>query len=807
MLLFAGIAHGQGVVSGTVTDSLTGEPLHYTAVGVAGTPTGTSTDAHGRYSLSISSPDSVTLLFSYVGYRTVERKIVVKGNTRLDMALYPEAQQLEGVEITSDKVRQSTFTQIEVDKLDDAVGPSAGVEGLVKMLPDVQSNNELSSQYSVRGGSFDENLVYLNGIEMFRPMLIRSAQQEGMSIINPDMVGHILFSPGGFDATYGDKMSSVLDITYDRPSEFKAKVSGSLLGTSAMVRGTVGEKFFYSTGLRYHSNRYVLGSLDTKGSYTTNYTDLQALVGYNVNEKLDVTLLALWTHNVYGLIPESATVTFGGFFMPLSLRVYFDGQEQDSYHTLLGALTARYRPSENWSLTGSLSAQHVPENERYDVQSQYWLYELSTRSQTGDTMMFDRGVGTFLEHARNRLVTDILSLDLRATRLAKLGSWNMGVKLQMERISDHLREWKWVDSAGYALPATMLTPGDTNNLPQSPILQLFSSADNRMLTLRSGAFIQRELNFTTKKDADIQLLVGLRGQLYSTEATDRNNETSNALHALLSPRITACYKPKSKHDILYRIASGIYQQPPFYREYRRDDGSMATGIGPQTSYQATASVDWRLRIGQKPFTVTTDIYYKYITGLIPYTVDNLRLRYMPDLDAVGYAAGISARINGELIEGLESWASISFMQTQEDILGDSLGWLARPTDQRVSFKLFLQDNIPSMPWWRMSLNLVFGTGTPVTIPHGKRTGQTYRLPAYYRADWGNTVQLSQFAFYKHSKLAHWFKDVQAGIEVFNLFNFRNVVSYLWVSDYENRYYPVPNYLTARQLNVKLTLLF
>lgn len=786
----------QGVVEGTVTDSLTGEPLQYAAVAISGRARGTSTDLQGHYRLQVATADSVTLLYSFVGYKTAQLRMAVKGDTRVDVRLRPAAQQLDGVEIVDDKVRQSSFTPIGVEKLDDAVGPTGGVEGLVKMLPDVQSNNELSSQYSVRGGSFDENLVYINGVEVFRPMLIRSAQQEGMSIINPDLVSYILFSPGGFDATYGDKMSSVLDITYSRPSDFGGRVSISLLGGSASVQGRAGERLSYALALRQHSNRYLLGSLDTKGSYSTSYTDLQALLGYRVSNSLDLGLLALVTRNVYGLVPESQTTTFGGFMMPLSLRVYFDGQEQDRYNTLLGALTADWHPGDDWRLHGSLAVQHIAEIESYDVQSQYFLYELAMGETAGDTVMFDRGVGTFLEHARNRLATDILALDVRATRYALLGSWQLGAKLQLEQIDDHLREWRWVDSAGYALPATFYPLGDSSNMPVNPMLQSFANADNSMRTLRGAAFVQRDVNFTTAHGDDISLVAGLRAQFYS-------NSLADDPRAMVSPRLSGSFKPHGQRDLLFRLAAGIYQQAPFYREYRRTDGTLAPNLDPQVSYQAMGTADWRFRLWQRPFTLTADLYYKYITGLIPYTVDNLRLRYQPDLEAVAYAAGLSVRLNGELVEGLESWASLSLMQTQEDIAGDSLGWLARPTDQRLSFKLFLQDNLPAIPWWRMSLSLVFGSGTPVS-----RAGATvYRLPAYYRVDWGNTVQLKQFERLKHSRLLRHVDDVQVGVEVFNLFNFRNVVSYLWVADYNNIYYPVPNYLTARQLNLKVTVLF
>ena len=789
-----------GAVESVVTDAKSGSPLEFVNVGIPGRQTGTSTNSKGFYKLELKGDDSVTVRFSFTGYEPAQFRVRRDRRTELDVQLKPVTTQLEAVEVSDEKTRQSTFTQIEVSKLDEAVGPTGGVEGIIKMLPDVQSNNELSSQYSVRGGSFDENLVYINGIEIFRPMLIRSGQQEGMSIINPDMVDFILFSPGGFDATYGDKLSSVLDITYLRPHEFKGKVSASLLGATATVQGRAGEKLSFAAGLRRHSNQYVLGSMDTKGSYTTAYTDFQALLGYKVNDRLDLGVLAVWTRNVYGLVPDSRTTAFGSALQPgMEIDIYFDGQEQDRYNTLLGAFSADWRPNDDWRVKSHVTFQHINESERYDVQSQYWLYQIATGETTDDTTRFNRGVGTFLEHARNRLTTDIATFDLRANRYARLGSWDMGLKLQLENIDDHLREWKWVDSSGYALPTHMLPYGDTANYPVPPVLQLFANSANTLQTLRAAAFVQRELDFSTRRGDDIKVLLGVRAHVYGTDSVGPK--------LMVSPRASVNYKPRMKQDMLFRLAAGIYRQAPFYREYRRDDGSLCADLDPQTSYQITGTTDWRFRLWDKPFTFTADLYGKYITDLIPYTVDNLRLRYRPDEKAVGYAVGLSLRLNGELVEGLESWASLSIMQTQEDIEGDSLGWLYRPTDQRLSFKLFLQDNVPDMPWWRMSLNLVFATGMPIAVPFGDNGGDQLRLPSYYRIDWGNTIRLSQFQALKHKKLFRYIDDIQLGLEVFNLFNFRNVVSYLWVADIDNLPRRVPNYLTARQLNLKITVLF
>ena len=791
------MAAGQGVLEGVVSDRVSGARLEFVNIGLIGTTAGTSTDAGGHYRLSVATSDSVTVRFSFTGYEPQEYRLRVKGTRHLDIRLAPSTRLLPQVEVREEKSRETSFSQIDVQKLDDAVGPSGGVESILKTLPDVSSNNELSSQYSVRGGSFDENLVYINGIEIYRPMLIRNGQQEGMSIINPDLVDYILFSPGGFDASYGDKMSSALDITYGRPQEFGAKLSASLLGASASVHDVVGDKFSYAASLRHHSNSYILSSLDTKGSYTTRYTDLQIVADYRPNPKLDVNLLGMYTNNVYGLIPESQITSFGSLQQYMELEVYFDGREKDRFNTMLGAVSFDYRPNDDWKLHGALSAQRIVESERYDIQDEYFLYEVGLGEQIGETERFDRGVGTFLEHASNRLNTEIFAAEFRASRYASLGQWDMGLKLQYDAVHDHLREWRWVDSAGYAMPFTPVLPGDTNNMPGIPMLQGYANAENSLGTAHAMMFAQRELNFTIHHKADFKVLAGARGHFYIL--FDKPS-------FLFSPRVSVSCKPYWDEDILFRLAAGVYSQPPFYRELRRDDGTLATDVQSQKSYQVMGTTDWNLRLWDKPFKLTGDIYYKYVTDLIPYTVDNLRLRYRPDENAVGYAAGLSLRLNGEFVKGLESWASLSLMRVREDVEGDGQGWIPRPTDQLLSFKLFLQDNIPQMPWWKMSLSMIYGSRIPIFTPDNVNSQIQLYMPPYFRVDWGNTVQLKSIERVRNWALLRWAKDVHVGIEVFNLFNYRNVISYLWVYDYEGHPFRVPNYLTARQLNFKLTVL-
>ena len=599
-LTLALAARGQGVLSGTVTETGGAAPLELVNVGVPGTSMGTVTDQRGHYRLEIKTADSVTVRYTFTGYEPQERRIKLTGGReqQVDITLNPSARRLDEVQVSDDKTRQSTFMHIDVQRLENAVGPASGVESLLKTLPDVNSNNELSSQYSVRGGSFDENLVYINGVEVFRPMLIRSGQQEGMSIINPDLVDYILFSPGGFQASYGDKMSSVLDITYSRPVENKGKVSVSLLGGSATLQGRIGKRWSYAASFRRHSNSYLLRTLDTKGTYKTHYTDLQAILGYQVNDRLDLSLLAIWTNNVYGLVPQSQTTAFSQRTMELD--VYFDGAEEDKYRTLLGAVTMDWRPDDDWHIIGNLSVQDIAESERYDIQSQYWLYQVGMGEQVGETERFDRGVGTFLEHARNRLGSGIYALDVKAIKQAPLGNWTSGIKIQFENVADRLREWRWVDSAGYAMPTTFTTPGDTNALPVNPILQQYANSNGGLQTLRTTAFLQREVDIETRSGSQIKLLAGLRGGLYDSRLEWYDQQQRTGLRAILSPRVSVSYKPLTQRDLLFRLATGVYQQAPFYREYRRVDGTLNPQLKPQTSYQVMGTADWNLRLWNRP---------------------------------------------------------------------------------------------------------------------------------------------------------------------------------------------------------------
>lgn len=809
-------------MNGIVTDCKTQEPLFNVTCIIDSVEgqinrhifAGVTTDSKGAFVLKVPANKHFHLSVHYVGYNPFDTMLFVSPGEKVTLNICLKAVMLKVVDVSADRRARSTFTTVEKIQTQHMTGANEGIEALLKTLPDVSSNNDMSSQFSVRGGSFDENLVYINDVEIYRPMLIRSGQQEGMSIINPDMVSGINFSPGGFDATYGDRMASVLDITYYHVNKNDSvPVSGSaslsFLGANLSLHGKI-KKFDYSVGFRQHSNRYVFGSLDTKGDYTTKYTDLQTLLGYSINDKLKLEALCILSRNVYGLIPETQTTDFGSYMENLELNVYFDGQEQDRYRTVLGSVSLKYYPNDEWSIKWINSFQHINENEIYDIQSQYWLYELNVGAVDTGNNKVDRGVGSYLEHARNYMSTSIWSTELKGSHYANLGDWKFGLQLQREQIDDRVREWKWVDSAGYTMPFTPEVPGDSSNQPQAPVLQKFCVAHNQIATNRLLGYVYRDYNFLTANDDRLTLAMSVRGQLYSLYADTINNEGDYqyiSSHGFVSPRLSLGFRPHQNKKLLFRFATGIYSQSPFYREYRRDDGSLNLNLRPQHSYQAMGTVIYDFDIWQRPFQLTTDIYYKYITNLVAYRIDNLRVRYDATNDAVGYATGVSMRLNGEFIPNVQSWASLSVMKTQEDLLSDTLGWLDRPTDQRISFKVFFQDYVPRFPFWQMSLSFITGSGLPTNSPNADNRAVIFRLNPYFRVDWGNTLQLSAIKALQNSFLFKYIDDIWLTVDVFNLFDRDNEVSYIWVADYDNNYYPVPNKLTGRQVSAKITVTF
>lgn len=756
-------------------------------------PLGTVTDEKGNYQIKVPANIELEVTFSFMGFQSKTVKTFTKVNEikRLDCQLLPSVETLPDYEIIGQKEKGSGNTHIDFKEIEDIAGVKGGVENIIKSLPGVMSNDDMTSQYSVRGGNFDENLVYINGIEVYRPFLIRSSQQEGLSIINPDMVSSIMFSSGGFESKYGDKMSSVLDISYKKPQQFYGTVAVSLLGASLYVEDFIKNKFSYNIGVRQHSNTNLLKTLDQKGDYKTSSTDIQGFFNYKVNEKLNFSFLGIFSNNVYRVVPQDRETDFGNMYEAMRLKIYFDGEEKDRFQTLLGAFTSTYMPNKNTQLQLTVSGFNSKEHENYDIFGQFWLHKL----EQGEEEEI-RGIGTYLDHGRNNLYANVISVEHKGLVIAPSGNWNWGIKYQHDYVYNNLNEWKLIDSAGYTIPSSESFPGEAGS-SHPPMLQNVIKNKNEVVSNRISGFIQKNWTFHNRLEDEFILLAGIRGQYW-----DFNKEF------LLSPRVSFSYLPHWGKNLVFRLATGVYSQSPFYREYRNPQGEINRKIKSQKSYQIVGAFDYQFQAWERPFKLTTEIYYKYITDLIPYTIDNLRIQYAGHNDAKGYATGIDVRINGEFVPDIESWASMTLMKTQEDIFGDNFGYIDRPTDQLFMFKLFFQDYIPSIPWWKMNILFTFGSGLPVTKPNQTDFSKTTRFPTYMRVDWGTSLRIKDpSSKWAQNNVFRHIKNIWIYFDLFNLFDNKNVISYLWVSDYENRQYAVPNYLTRRQINLKLSLDF
>lgn len=790
-LVLAFNSHSQ-VIKGEVKDA-EGKAIENVSIGTLNLskPIGTISDINGRYSLNLKANLKYTIRFSCIGYADVDTTVILKQKQTLtiNIQMPKSSTNLEQVEIVGDKSREEGITRINPEDVKTAVGVNQGVENIIKSQEGVSSGNELSSQYNVRGGNFDENLVYVNDIEIFRPLLIRNGQQEGLSFINTDMISDIKFSSGGFDAKYGDKMSSVLDIKYRKPQEFNGSASVSLLGASAHLEGLIGKRMTYQIGYRNKTTKYLLNSLETEGEYNSTFNDLQAYLTYDINDKTEIAFLGNVSDNKYNFIPQTRETQFGSVYTSMNLKVYFDGQEVDRFTSLFGALMLTYRPKEDVVLKWIASAFNTNEKETYDIQGQYWLYETGG---LGSDEEFDRGIGTYLEHARNRLNANIFNIEHKGYKYYDNGYLSWGVKLQGEKINDRIREWKMVDSADYTIPSNPDIIGQYDPVTP-PQLQNYYNSDHDISSMRLTAFVQRQ--FDVYKDYGTYYFnIGARGQYW-----DYNKEV------FPSPRASVSLKPNIKQDILFRFATGIYAQFPFYREFRDEQGNLNEDIKSQKSLHFVFSSDWNFKMMERPFKFITAAYYKYLWDLIPYRIDNVRIRYSADNNAVGYAAGLDMKLFGEFIKGIDSWVTLSLMQTKQDIKGDGEGYLARPTDQLLNVSVSFQDYLPNMPWMRVYLNLNYGSGYPYYPPN---TNVVFRYPHYLRADMAFTFRLKdeESGWAKANFMKH-IKKIWLNLEWLNVFNNKNVISYTYVQDYAGVSFAVPDYLTPTRLNARLTFEF
>ena len=805
LLLFSVLGYSQ-TINGTITDEQNNSLLSVN-ISILNQSMGAISDENGKYSLEIPPNRSVVVVYSFIGYEMEKIRIPMlkEGqNYTLNIQLKTSSTLLEDVIITDQKSRKESFSRIKPKHVSVLPGNSGGIEAILKTLPGVSSANELSSQYSVRGGNFDENLVYVNGIEVYRPFLVRSGQQEGLSFVNTDMVSSILFSAGGFDAKYGDKMSSVLDITYKRPRENAATLQLSLLGGAAHFEGiTKNGRLSYLIGARHKTSQYLLNSLDTEADYSPKFSDIQTFVNFELNTNWQISFLGNISSNQYKMVPKNRDTEFGTVNEALKLTIYFEGQEVDKYQTYFGALSTSYQPNTKLQLQFTTSAFRTFEQENFDILGEYWLYQLENNlgSDNFGDIAFDRGVGKYINHARNSLNATVTNFSHKGNYNNESLKFDWGFRVQKEEIEDKISEWNLIDSAFFNFPHPDDNIGDTANPDQQIIMSELLKTQINLSSYRNSGYIQ-----VSKDIGNLTITGGTRGSYWTY-----NEEL------LMSPRVSLAYAPIWKKDIVFRAASGIYYQSPFYKELRTPEGTLNHNIKAQKSTHYVLGADYLFYSWGRPFKWITEVYYKDLENLIPYKVDNVRIQYLANDLSNGYARGIDMKINGEFVSGVESWVSLSVMKTEEDIVGDFItntdgstteaGFIPRPTDQRVNFSMFFQDYIPGNPNYKMHLNLVYGTGLSFGPPKAEKYQDILRIPDYRRVDIGFSAVLKSEGKKSRLKWLNAFKSIWLSAEVFNLLDINNTVSYLWVADITGRQYAVPNYLTSRQLNTKLILTF
>ena len=859
----------------TVTGKVTGEQSNLLSgvyVYLSGNKSvySTTTDADGVYSLKIPSDTSVKIIFSLTGFLRDSFIVRVKANETktVNRSLEKKHYVLGSAIITGAESKEKGLTSIDPRLYNVVTGPNPDVSSLIKLMMGVSTNSELSSQDSVRGGNYDENLVYVNDVEIYRPFLTRSGQQEGLSFPNPSMIENLKFSPGGFEAKYGDKMSSVLDIRYKRPKEFGGSAAASILGGNLSLEGCTKDlRLSGMIGARYQTIQYLLNSLDVQGEYRPAFTDIQGYLSYSLTDKWEIEFLGNYAVNNYRVFPENQRTEFGTINEALQLRVFFDGKDQSRFATTMGAITSTWRPNNSLILKIITSAFNSSETETSDVQGQYFIDELERDlgSDNFGDVAFNRGVGAYQTFIRNELNYQVRNIEHKGFYSKKDHFFSWGARAQYERINDRIKEWNMVDSADYSLP---LFPDD------AIILDSYLKSSASLESMRYHVYGQDNYHWSKDSTIDFSITGGVRANHWTV-----NGQT------LVSPRVVFSMSPKNwtnirslrrqaarrdtlkngnvKQDILtrdvtFRFAAGHYAQPPFYRELRGFDGTLNPNVKAQESWHFIAGTEFTFKSWGRDFSLTAEAYYKILKNLVPYEVDNVRIRYYADNLSDGYAAGIDMKVNGELVKGVQSWANISLMQTQEDIRNDFYynyfnsdgkkiingltnnampvdservepGYIPRPSDQRFKFSLFFQDYLPKNENLSMQITLTYGSRLPLGPPDFTRYKDTLRIPSYRRVDIGFTyhiiskekvakrdsIRKAQSVKWDPSiktvkasrKETGYFKSLTLTLEVFNLLGVNNTVSYIWIKDVTNRTYAIPNYLTNRLINLKLQATF
>lgn len=740
------------------------------------------TSLKGEYNMQLHSADSVEIRFSMIGYRTKVRVLRrPRGKQTLQIVLHASDKELEEVTVTGSRIQTGQTQEIKKDDLKKIPSTTGNaVEELIQSQAGVSTHSELSSQYNVRGGSFDENSVYINNVEVYRPFLVRSGQQEGISVINPDMVEKIEFSTGGYEARYGDKMSSALNITYKRPKPFEASVSASLLGANAYI-GLSNKKVAWSNGLRYKTTRNLLGSLDTKGEYDPTFIDYQTYLTYTPNKRWDIKFLGNISNNHYNFSPEDRETNFGTMENVKSFKVYFDGQEKDVFRTFFGSLGITRHFGEKTSLSLIVSAFHTREQEKYDIQGQYWL----TQTETSDNL----GVGTYFQHARNYLNAHVESAKLLLKTKQKSHDIEAAFTFKKEHIEENSVEYEMRDSSNYSIPHT-----------GKDLYMIYSMrAKNVLSANRIEAYIQDAYRFKGSNEQT----------LYTLNYGVRLSHWSFTGETILSPRLSIGIIPAFNENVTMRFATGLYYQAPFFKEIRDTTtvngttyASLNKKAKSQRSIHFIAGYDYRFRMNNRQFKFTAEAYYKMLGNLVPYSVSNVKVVYYGENKCSGHAAGIDLKMYGEFVPGTDSWLSFSLMSTRMKLNGVSI---PLPTDQRYAVNLFFTDYFPGTNKWKMSLKLAYADGLPFSAPHKELDSNSFRAPAYKRADIGLSYCLLNNAD-RHAK-KNPLRNAWLGLECLNLFGISNVNSYYWITDVTGQQYAIPNYLTGRQINFRLTVDF
>ena len=809
LFLFPTIIWSQktSIIKGFVKDSKNNSVEN---VSVKYKETGTTTNADGFYQIRIPINSKITIEFSHVGFKTLTKEFFTKKRNiiRFSPVLVSENEVLEEVVIKNEIKDAQGVTTLKSKDIERIPGANSGIETLLMTLPGVSNNNELSTQYNVRGGNFDENLVYVNGIEIYRPFLVRSGQQEGLSFVNSTMVQNINFSAGGFQAKYGDKLSSVLDITYRKPTEFSATIKASLLGSSITIEDVfLDNKLSAIVGVRYRDNSLFVNSKQIETNFKPRFTDVQSFLSYTVTEKLSLNFLGNFSLNKYDYQPVTRRTRFGTVSDPLELIVFYDGQEKDTYLTAFSAFSANYQVNDNLELTTTISAFNTQEEEYFDIAASYNLGEVDSNigSQTFGDVTFSEGIGSQLNHSRNDLDALISNVQIKGTYKKNENQLDFGIKYQSENIKDRIREWEIIDSVGFSIRPLNL--GFINDQPYTPFtgpIEPFQNirAENKLNINRFSGFFQY-----SKKgfigDHKVWWNLGFRGHLWSVNA-NQNNAISQFI---LSPRAQFAIKPDWEKDMLFRVSGGVYSQPPFYKELRNFNGEIIPNIKAQKSIHMVLGGDYSFTIWERPFKLTTEVYYKNLSHINPYSVDNVRIRYQANNNAKGYATGIDIRLNGEFVPGNESWISFGILKTEENI--NNRGYIARPSDQRVKLGILFQDYVPNLPNLKAYLNLVYNSGVPGGAPsYADPYNFQNRLRDYKRADLGILYVFTDANKRFSSGFLSRFKEFTAGLELFNMFDIQNSITNTWVRDVATKnQFGVPNYLSGRILNLRIGIKF